>query len=174
MIVSAALLLLTGAAALTDFRTRRIPNALTGAGIVTGLLLHTVADGWSGLGFSAAGMAAGFSLYLVLYAIRAMGAGDVKLMAAVGALAGTSAWFTIFVATAITGGIAALVLSVWKRRFHLTLWNVGVIAGELMRLRAPYVNNAFLDVKDPAALTLPHAVSIAAGTLLCLIWGPLS
>jgi prepilin peptidase CpaA len=165
-----ALLLLVAAAAFTDVRKRRIPNALTLAGIVTGLVLHSALGGWSGLRFSAAGMAAGFGLYLLLYATRAMGAGDVKLMAAVGALTGANTWLMIFLATSLVGGVAALVLTAYKHRLQTTLWNVAFIISELMQLRAPFIKRSALDVKDPNALTLPHAVSIALGTVICLLW----
>src|SRR3954468_19461743 len=101
--LSVAALVLTAAA--IDFRSRRIPNWLTIAGVCAGLLLHGVTAGWSGIGTSLGGMLLGFGVYLILYCLRAMGAGDVKLMAAVGAIIGPQQWVAVFVATAIAGGV---------------------------------------------------------------------
>ncbi|AEI41512.1 prepilin peptidase [Paenibacillus mucilaginosus] len=84
--IAAALFLL--AAFCTDVTRSRIPNVLTAAGAVAGLLLGLAAGGVNGLGGSLAGMAAGFLPMLLLYAIGAVAAGDVKLFGALGAIGG--------------------------------------------------------------------------------------
>src|SRR3954466_2040420 len=71
-----------------DIRYRRIPNWLVLAGIVTGFAWNVFSSGWSGLGHAAAGFGLGLALYFPLYLLRARGAGDVKLLAAVGAIVG--------------------------------------------------------------------------------------
>jgi len=159
---SVAALVLTAAA--IDFRSRRIPNWLTIAGVCVGLLLH----GWSGLGSSLAGMMLGFAAYSVLYCLRAMGAGDVKLMAAVGAIIGPEQWVAVFVATAIAGGVIACMMMVWKG-VRQTLWNTAFIVNELMHFRPPCRRRSDLDVKDSRALSMPHGVAVAAGTAVCLL-----
>jgi prepilin peptidase CpaA len=116
-------------------------------------------------------MLLGFGAYFVLYLLRAMGAGDVKLMAAVGAIVGPADWFSVFIATAIAGGVLAVVLMVWKGRVWETLQNTFFIVGELVHLRAPFTRRKDLDVKNPGALRMPHGVAIAAGTLACLLSG---
>jgi prepilin peptidase CpaA len=156
-------------AALTDLRSRRIPNWLTLSGVVAGLLLQTALGGFSGLKMSAGGLVLGFGSYLALYCVRAMGAGDVKLMAAVGAIVGPWNWVFVFVATALAGGVLSVILMAQKGRTKETLWNVWFIVTELMHLRLPYQKRKDLDVKDSRALTMPHGVAIAAGTLLCLL-----
>src|SRR5437763_15114898 len=104
--VEALLLVLVLIAAVYDVRYRRIPNWLTLLGVVLGVAMNTfLYRGWPGLRFSLAGLALAFGVYVLLYALRAMGAGDVKLMAAVGAIAGWQDWFGIFVITALVGGI---------------------------------------------------------------------
>ena len=75
-------------AAIWDIRTRRIPNWLTLSGVVLGVALNTFLFEINGLWFSLKGLGVAFGVYFVLYLLRAMGAGDVKLMAAVGAAAG--------------------------------------------------------------------------------------
>jgi prepilin peptidase CpaA len=156
-------------AAFTDLRTRRIPNWLTLSGVCAGLLVNGIVAGWAGLLISVEGLLLGFGAYYVLYALRAMGAGDVKLMAAVGAIVGPAHWLLVFVASAAAGGILAIGLMIWKGRVRETLWNSFFIASELAHFRAPYERHKHLDVKDPRALNMPHGVAIAVGTVACLL-----
>ena len=167
--VEAALLALVIAAAIYDIRFRRIPNWLTVSGVLIGLGLNTfLYEGWPGLRFSLLGLAAGFGVYFFLYALRAMGAGDVKLMAGVGALVGWENWFGIFVVTAIIGGIMALLLVVMRGRLKKTMWNVGFILSEMTHGRPAFVGKEELDVRSPKALGLPHGFVIAIGCLFYL------
>lgn len=172
LIVQAALLALVLTAAVYDFRFRRIPNWLVVTGLGTGLALNTVLGGWGGLRLSLAGFGVGFGIYFLLYMVHAMGAGDVKLMGAVGSLVGMSNWFFLFAAAAITGGAAAIVLIVVKGRLRKTFWNMGFLLNELLHFRAPYMTRDELDVKSKTAVTLPHGVSIALGSVvfLYLLW----
>jgi prepilin peptidase CpaA len=162
----AVLVLIAGA---SDIRSRRIPNWLTLSGMCTGLTLHASTAGYTGLRLSAAGMLLGFGAYFVLYCLRAMGAGDVKLMAAVGAIVGPAGWISVFIATAIAGGFLAMGLVVFKRRLRETVWNVLFIASELAQFRAPFKRRSDLDVKDVRSLKMPHGVAIAAGTAAVLL-----
>jgi prepilin peptidase CpaA len=119
---------------------------------------------WSGLRFSLAGLVAAFAVYFALHSLRAIGGGgDLKLMAAVGSMAGWQNWIGIFLITAIIGGIAALRLVTLRRRVGKTLRNVGFILSE-MSGRAAYAKNEELDVRSSKALGLPHGAMIAAGT----------
>jgi prepilin peptidase CpaA len=157
-------------AAFCDARTRRIPNWLTLSGVLAGVALNTfLYPGLSGLWLSLKGLALGFGVYLFLHLLRAMGAGDVKLMAAVGAVVGPSNWIAVFTATAIVSGAAAIVLMAARGRVRRTLWNIGYILSELILLRPPYLRRSYLDVKHPGALTLPHGIAIAAGTVFCIV-----
>jgi prepilin peptidase CpaA len=156
-------------AAATDIRSRRIPNWLTLSGVCAGLLLNCQLSGLDGLKTSVAGLLLGFAAYFALYCLRAMGAGDVKLMAAVGAIVGPQDWFYVFIATAIAGGVLALALMIGRGRVKETLRNTVFITGELIHFRAPFSRRKDLDVKDPRALTMPHGVAIAAGTVACLL-----
>src|SRR6516165_767420 len=130
LLIAVTALVLT--AAVTDFRRRRIPNWLTLGGVFLGLGLRTAIGGWAGLKLATEGMMLGFGIYFVLYLLRAMGAGDVKLMAAVGAAVGPSNWMAVFTATAMAAGVGAILLMVAKGRVRQTLWNVGYILGELV------------------------------------------
>jgi prepilin peptidase CpaA len=167
--VDAFLLAVVLGAAVYDVRYRRIPNWISVSGVLIGLAMNTfLYQGWPGLRFALTGMAAGFGAYLVLYLLRAMGAGDVKLMAAVGALVGWEDWFAIFLITAIVGGVMALILVAVRGRVKTTLWNVGYILHEMKSGRPAYLGKEELDVRSPKALGLPHGAVIAVGTIFYL------
>ena len=168
--IEVVLLVLVLVAAMYDIRDRRIPNWLTVSGVLVGLALNSfLYQGWPGLRHGLLGLAMGFGFYFVLYALRAMGAGDVKLMAAVGSMVGWQNWFGIFIITAIFGGAAALVLVVFRGRVKRTLFNLGFILSEMKSGRPAYIGKEELDVRSPKALGLPHGAVIAVGTIAFLI-----
>jgi prepilin peptidase CpaA len=167
--VEILLLLVVLGAAVFDVRYRRIPNWLSLSGVLVGLGLNTfLYQGWPGLRLSLMGLAMGFGVYFLLYALRAMGAGDVKLMAAVGALVGWRDWFGTFLITAIIGGAMALILMALKGRVQKTLWNLSFILSELKSGRPAYMGKEELDVRSPTAVGLPHGAVIAVGTIFFL------
>lgn len=158
------LVVFTGA--MTDLRERRIPNWLTGGAVLTGWALHWFLYGWPGLQHSLLGMAAGLAVYLPLFLLRGMGGGDVKMMAAAGALAGPKDWFGILILTAICGGAAALVVVLQRGMMGRAVRNIIWILSKLVRGRAPHEGNAAVDVDSGEGLSLPHGVAIAFGTFL--------
>ena len=159
------LAILVAVAAVFDIRFRRIPNWLVLAGIVVGLSWNVYASGWSGLGRGAAGLGLGFILYFPLYLIRARGAGDVKLLAAVGAITGPANCFWIFFLTALLGGLIALILLLFRGRLGKTLFNVAWILRDIVHFRAPFRSSAELDVTTTKGMRLPHGAMIAVGTV---------
>ena len=168
--ITVVLLTVVIAAAMFDLRSRRIPNWISVSGAVLGLGLNAFLDQkneWN-LWFSVKGLLLGFGVYFVLYLLRAMGAGDVKLMGAVGALVGAVNWFGIFIITALVGGVMALALVVVKGRLKHTLFNVGFILSEMKSGRPAYLAKEELDVKNRKAVGLPHGAVIALGSILFL------
>ena len=162
-------------AAIFDVRYRRIPNWISVSGVALGFLLNAFLVGrgaqvfsMAGLVFALKGFAAGFGFYFVLYMLHAMGAGDVKLMGAVGALAGWHDWLGIFIITAILGGAAAIALAALRKRLGKTFWNMGFILSELKSGRPAYLGNEELDLRSKKGLGLPHGAVIAVATLLFL------
>lgn len=163
------LLVLVLIAAIYDLRFRRIPNWLNLSGVVLGLGINTLLFARDGLVGAVLGMTCSLIVYVPLYLIRGMGAGDVKLMAAVGAIAGPWNWFGIFVATALLGGVVSIVFVALKRRLYQTSFNAAFIVGELCHLRLPSKSNSQLDVRDPHAVGMPHGTLIAVGSVAFLI-----
>jgi prepilin peptidase CpaA len=157
--------ILVAIAAIFDIRYRRIPNWLVLAGIIVGFAWNVYSFGWSGLGRASGGLGLGFILYFPLYLLRARGAGDVKLLAAVGAVTGPRNCLWIFLLTAVLGGIIALVLLAFRGRVRQTFFNVGWIIRDLLHLQAPYRSSEELDVTTTKGLRLPHGAMIAVGAL---------
>lgn len=147
------LAVLVSVAGAIDMRTRRIPNILTFPAMLVFVTLHWIMGGTQGLIFSLAGLFAGFSVLMAAYVMKFMGAGDVKLMAAVGACLGVPALLTIFLLTSIAGGVHfALILLI--RRFRATPAQ-SPESGE----RSP---------KQQTSLRMCYGLSIALGTLATL------
>ncbi|GLC91565.1 pilus assembly-related outer membrane protein [Cupriavidus sp. TA19] len=142
-------------AAATDLQSRRIPNWLTfGAWLLAlplQLAMHGLAQGGSAW---ALGWLAGLGVFLPLYLLRGMAAGDVKLMAAVGAWLGPALALQIALATFVLGGLWALVLVLKSRRHAQLARNLGSI----LRTGA----------SGPSVGSMPYGVAIAAGTLALL------
>lgn len=167
--VIAALLVVVALAAAHDIKARKIPNWIPVTGFALGFLLNGLLEGWAGAGRAATGFAVAFALYFTFYLLHAMGAGDVKLMGAIGALTGLHFWLLLFAITSVVGAILGLSLAATKGRVRSTLWNTAYIARELLSARAPWLSKEQLDVKNPASLRLPHAVTIAIAVVIALL-----
>lgn len=166
------LLLAVAVATVTDLRWRRIPNWLTVSTLVLGFVLNalvTYPAPMEGVWLAAKGFALAFGLNLVMYMLHMTGAGDVKLLAAVGAMVGISDFLGIFLLTALIGGLLAILLMLLKGRVRQTLWNVGFMIGELVRWRAPHLTREQLDVGSAKAFRLPGAVRICLGVVTFLL-----
>jgi prepilin peptidase CpaA len=112
-------------AAVIDWRTYRIPNWLTVGGMVFGLLYNAASHGlMAGLLPALGGLGIGLAMLLPLYALRVMGAGDVKLMAMVGAFLGSSEIFYVVLFTFAASGIAALAFALWHRALNRVVRNI--------------------------------------------------
>jgi prepilin peptidase CpaA len=176
VVLQVILLLIVCLAAIYDLRYRRIPNWLVLTGLLLGLGANTFLFEWAGLQRSLIGLGVAFLVYFPLYLLRGMGAGDVKLMAAVGAIVGWADWFGIFFLTAIVGGLAALALLATRSQLQRGFSNVGYLVIQLLSFRLPYARKEELDVKSEKSVKLPHGMTIAWGSLLFVgaawIWAP--
>jgi prepilin peptidase CpaA len=153
-------------ACISDLRTRRIPNALTFPAVATALLFHLLTGGWSAAGWSIAGCLLGFFLFFPLFALRGMGAGDVKLLAAVGAWLGPSQVLIVALATSLAGGVIALAVALGHGYLKAACRNVWVL---LVHWRVtgvrPLEDVTLTGSRGPR---LAYAVPIAIGTLVTL------
>jgi len=90
-------------------------------------------------------------------------------MAALGSIVGPGNWIVLFVATAILGGVMAVIVLLFAGRIRKTFWNLGWILNEIIHFRAPYHSSEELDVRSARAMRLPHGVAIALGSIAFLV-----
>jgi len=149
-----------------DVKSRRIPNFITVPAFLFGLFIHLVCGGWQQMLTSLAAGAIGGALFLVFYLAGGMGAGDVKLIMAVGATAGLPHIAYLLVLTVLAGGLMALFLTVVRGRLQQTIMNVGVLtAHHAQQGLQPHPD---LNIANPQTLRLPYALAIAGGCILTL------
>ncbi|HEY6444553.1 MAG TPA: A24 family peptidase [Candidatus Acidoferrales bacterium] len=163
-------LALTVVAAWTDLRDRKIPNWLTIPGIFAGIALNSYFKGWHGTKTSLEGAGLALLVLLPLVLLRALGAGDWKLMGAVGAFLGPALFPFVLVASVFVAGLMAIVQMVRTRRVIETLSNLAVLVQGFLSLRV----NPEITLDNPVLMKLPFGVAVAAGTLICICaarWG---
>jgi prepilin peptidase CpaA len=151
-------------ATITDIRTRRIPNVLTAS--LSGIGIAMGATDISGIGAGAAlgGCIIGLMLMMPGYLLGATGAGDVKLMAAVGAVLGPALVVTAFLFTAVAGGVLALVVATQRGRVGATLAGTG-------RLIATPTGARQQLQEAPATRRFAYGPAIAIGSVLAAFLG---
>jgi prepilin peptidase CpaA len=152
------------AAAWTDLKTRRIPNWIPVSGAACGVAVQVWHSGLPGVLPCIAGAALGMAIFLPLYMLGGMGAGDVKLFTAVGILVGPQTLVLVFVLTGLLGGVAAGMLALWRGRLRQTLRKTGELMTELGRMHWQEARAAAAE-----ALRLPYGAVIAGGTLLSML-----
>lgn len=150
-------------AAITDIRFQRIFNYLTLFGWGAGLTYHVLVNGKDGFVFSFTGLILGVFLLFFLYFLKGMGAGDVKLMGAIGALLGWQGALRAFLFSAVAGGFCAIIVMIKAGIFREFLKNIRKILKKLFLVQA--VSYTPLNCQ----LKFPYAVAIAIGTILSLI-----
>lgn len=152
---------------ITDIKSRKILNIVTLPTIVFGLLYGVFTTGIEGVLFSGKGFLVGLFLLLIPFLLGGMGAGDVKLMAAIGALMGTSFVIYSFMYTAIIGGIIGLILIVKSKGFINTIksffFNVFFLRSSL--------GSTLITKNNKSSISFPYGIAIVFGTLSTLIWG---
>lgn len=118
-----------------DCKASKIPNRYTVAGIVFGLAYHGWSGGWSGLADASLGFASGFGLMLALYALKAIGAGDVKLFGAIGAMAGGAFVVNGALNSIVLAGLIGLVIVARRGELAGRLRNTGALLFNLLLFR---------------------------------------
>ena len=157
-------------AAVIDGYELKVPNWVTFPFILSGWLYSTVAFGWEGLGWSLLGTVIGLALLLPAYAIGGMGAGDVKLLAGVGAwIYGTDAMYT-FAVSAVVGALLAIGMVLVRRGWKKHSSQFWVILNEILVIRNPEQLAAIAAQRKPSMLLLPYGIPIAIGTIAYFVW----
>jgi len=165
LIANFALLVPLGAAiAYYDVRYRRIPNRLVLAALAGGLVMNAVFGGWGGVRASLVGCVFAFGLMLVMHFFGAMGAGDVKLFAAIGAIIGAHLVLTTFSVVLITGAALAVFSMLAAGKARETMQRVWLILGGLL----PGWKMPRFPVPADRKQTLPYGVAITLGSLISL------
>lgn len=157
--VAAPVMIVAAVAAWADVRTRKIPNALTGPAIALALLAHLHFEGLSGLRGAFVGMLLAGGVMLPGWLLRLTGAGDVKLMAAIGA------WFAFPLALMVTlgalmaGGVVAVAVALRRGMLRQTLWNTAFLSTWVLaptRAGGP---------PPGSGVRFPFAVAVMAGAI---------
>ncbi len=148
-----------------DWRFRRIPNWLTVPALVVGLAVNTIAGGWSGAKVALAGAALPLVLLLPVVLLRGLGAGDWKLMGALGALLGWAQILLVLLATILLAGLFAVVQLVRQKRVGTTLANLWeLVHGFFVFGLSPH---PAINLDNPGATSVPFGVAAAVATILC-------
>jgi prepilin peptidase CpaA len=149
-----------------DLATRRIPNLLTFGAALAAFVVHGYVTGWSGLGTSLAGWAVGFAFFFPFFALGGMGAGDVKLLAAVGAWLGPAATVWVALYSGIAGGVMGLGVAVFSGYLKQAYTN---LFGLLMYWRVGGIRPApELMLSSQKGPRLAYAVPVLAGLMVTL------
>ncbi len=162
-------------AAVIDFRRFRVPNLLTLPMCVSGLLFHLAVGGLVGLKASGLGLAVGGLLLVLFYVLGVMGAGDVKLLAGVGAWLGATNTFYVFLVAALAAGVHSLIVFAVQRRLgqmkaflEVTFLQLCTL-GKHMAWTEPV--EAAVRRPNPRRHVMPFAVMIAVGLAVLVVKG---
>jgi prepilin peptidase CpaA len=157
-------------AAVIDGFELKVPNWVTFPFILSGWLYSTLAFGWEGLGWSLVGTLIGLALLLPAYAIGGMGAGDVKLLAGVGAWVYGTHTVYAFAVSAIIGAVLAVGMVLVRRTWKQHSAQFMVILNEILVIRNPEQLAAIAAQRKPSMLLLPYGIPIAIGTIGYFVW----
>lgn len=158
------------AAAVIDGKQLRVPNWLTYPMIISGWIYSGIFLGWEGLGWSLLGTVIGLALLLPAYAIGGMGAGDVKLLAGVGAWVYGTHTFYAFCASAVIGAVLAVGMVLSRKAWHKHKEQFLLILNEVMTIRNPTQLSEIAAERKPSMLLLPYGIPIAIGTICYFGW----
>ena len=158
----AVVALAAAAAALIDVRTGRSPNVLTASTALLGVLL-AIGGGTASLSAALIGGAVGLALMTPGYVLGGTGAGDVKLMAALGTLLGPAATVWAFLVSAVAGGVLAIGHAMWRRRLGITMARAVRLAA------APVTTKVEIDADAPKT-RFAYGPAVAVGAITAALW----
>ena len=150
-----------------DYRSRRIPNWLTVSGAVMGIIFQMQTTGLHGIRLSIEGMLLALTCLLPLVLLRAMGAGDWKLMGAIGAILGPGLMLFVLAGAIFLSGIMAIVMVVRAGKVKETMMNVFVLVQGFLSFGLRELPEITLD--NPDLMKLPFGVAAGLATVLCFL-----
>lgn len=159
------LLFILTIAAIHDAKYRKIPNIITFSAMMAGLIYHVLLSGFQGFLFSIGGSLLGMGLLIAFYLAGKMGAGDVKLMGAVGSVLGPAGVFNAFLFTAIVGGIYAIIILLYKGRFAESMSRIWQALKLTFLTQSPVAPD-----EQKAGPVLCYGIAIAIGTSLSMVF----
>lgn len=165
MLLIALLSVLLLGAVIYDMVSHRLPNYYLLLGLLVGLYCQVSMVGWSGLRIGGGGLLAGFVIFLPLYILRGMAAGDVKLMAVVGSFLDFDSALWAAALSLIAGGAFGVIYLIYKNSLGLLVVRYWAMVSTRASMPAA--------VNDPARHRFPYALAIAAGTYLSVYWVPI-
>ena len=160
-------------AAVIDGLKLKVPNWITYPMILSGWIYSTALSpyaGWDGLWYSLLGTAVGLGLLLPAYAIGGMGAGDVKLLAGVGAWMWPSVTFYAFAVSALVGGVIAVGMIAWTRSWDKHRDQFWLILNEIATVKDPEKLSEIAAERKPRMFLLPYGIPIAIGSISYFAW----
>ena len=155
-------------AAVIDGLQLKVPNWITFPMIVSGWIYSTMFSpyaGWEGLGLSLIGTAVGLALLLPAYAVGGMGAGDVKLLAGVGAWMWGTITLYAFAVSALVGGVIAVLMVVWAGTWQKHKNQFWSILNEIATVKDPEKLSEIAAERKPRMFLLPYGIPIAIGSI---------
>ncbi len=158
-------LLLMLSAGWLDLRSRRIPNWLTVTGLLTGMCAHVWIAGWHGVLLPLEGAALALALLLPLVLMRALGAGDWKLMGAAGSLVGPGMLLFVLLASFLIAAFMGIIRMMREHRVMITLRNMrDLVRGFISFGLRPH---PVISLDNPELPKLPFGVAAAIATIVC-------
>jgi prepilin peptidase CpaA len=136
---------------------------LTLPAFAVGIACSTLAGGWRGAREALLGAGLGLLVLLPFVLIRSLGAGDWKLIGAMGAFLGPERLLSVLFATVLIAGIMAVILIIWRRRVGQTLRNIGRMLAAMLTLHLPGQD---LSLDNPGALKIPFGLAAAVAAIL--------
>jgi prepilin peptidase CpaA len=151
-----------------DLRSRHIPNLLTFGAAGAALCYAFVVHGFAGLAISAGGWLTGCALFFPFFALRGLGAGDVKLAAALGAWLSPSDALWLALYAMVAGGVMALLVAVLSGYVRKALANLSLLVSHWRVVGIAPMNA--LTLEQSRGPRLPYALPIAVGVAIDLFW----
>jgi prepilin peptidase CpaA len=159
-------------AAIIDGLQLKVPNWITYPMVISGWIYCGVFSpgGWEGVLFTLMGTIVGLALLMPAYAIGGMGAGDVKLLAGVGAWVGAEITFYAFAVSALTGGVIAVAMVVWAGAWQKHKNQFWSILNEIATVKDPEKLAEIAAERKPRMYLLPYGIPIAIGSIMYFAW----